>query len=675
MRVGAWCLGWLGWAEGGGGVRVYRYGCMVRGPLLDAAEEQLRIAHSLWNACVAIHRPRDEERLKLANSATGEVAALVAERDEIDAQVAAVRERLQGARAVARRSVDARETRQALAELNQRRRCVAERLKAARAEGREAVAGDLEASRAAEAAEIKRARQEHCGRGLYWGTSNAVLQGFAVAVKREMQDRTPPGIARLRAERREPSHPKFHSWDGSGFWAVQIATAAAEAPLLWGDVLDGADPRLSIRLSDGGRDTFIGRRGHELTRKHLSMVRMQIRGARAKRPDGTWARFDPAWLELPVVVHRQPDPGDRVVGAQVVRERIGGGYRYGLCVTVDDAFPVPRSGPAVAIDLGWRRRPDNGRLRVAYWVGEDGREGEVLLPEWVPAAPHTHLRGVESLMRHADEVEARRDVRFNALQTDIAAWWRHRELPDWLREVRDGAPERRLEDGRVLRARRPMATWRSQERVAAVARRWRANRFPGDHEGFALMQGWAKADAPLRDTAAHSRDKAEALRKNAWRVLAHELATAYALIGAEDMRLSELAHEPAVEEGPKSEGKKLRSQLRLAAPGALRQAIALAAQRNGATYRLVGAQDTTRTHHRCGQVVTADFSAGIDVYCPHCQEWYDQDRNAALVLLDRLLAKGCSGGWGGEGPEARQEPRGRFQRARARRQENENAAD
>lgn len=67
-------------------MRVYRYGAVVRGPVSDDAEEQLRLAHDLWNACVAIHRPRDAERAALADASTPQVVALLTERDAIEAR-------------------------------------------------------------------------------------------------------------------------------------------------------------------------------------------------------------------------------------------------------------------------------------------------------------------------------------------------------------------------------------------------------------------------------------------------------------------------------------------------------------------------------------------------------------------------------------------------------------
>ena len=63
-------------------MRVYRYGIVHRGPLPDAAHEQLFLGNRLWNECVEIHRRSDGERLALMNTASEDVARLVAERDE-----------------------------------------------------------------------------------------------------------------------------------------------------------------------------------------------------------------------------------------------------------------------------------------------------------------------------------------------------------------------------------------------------------------------------------------------------------------------------------------------------------------------------------------------------------------------------------------------------------------
>lgn len=660
-------------------MRVYRYGIVHRGPLPDEAQQQLFLANRLWNECVEIHRRHDGERRTLMDSASAEVARLVADREAINTEIERHLADLRRARQRERGNVSSVALRKILSDLKERRTSVSARLKEARAEARESIRDELSAAKSTELAEIKAARQKYAAAGLYWATSNAILRGFDVAVQREAKDRAPGEAARLLAEGRKPSQPQFRRYDGCGTWDVQIVVPEGSASLLWRDVVAGEDKRLAVSLGSGGVEEVVAKNGRTIQRKVMPQVRMQIRGTRGKGPDGQWTNHEPAWLAMPVVVHREPAPDDRVVAAQIVRERIGGKYRHNLCVTVDDPVPEPRSGPAVAVDIGWRRT-EEGRLRVAYWVGEDGNEGEVLLPQWTPGAPHQHLRGVEPTMLYADELEGKRDVLLNTLQAGLAAWWVGRELPDWLREVRDGRPEIVTEDGRTFRATRPMREWRSQERVAEVFRRWRDARFDGDGEGFDRMAEWYNQDVGFRDkqvglreAAANARDQATAQRTDAWRKVAYQLATRYALIGAEVMAIPRLTHKQATEEGPASEGTILRRAARMAAPGSLRLAIQQAAVRHGATYMAVDARKSTIIHYDCGLEVKADFAASIYVYCPHCDMWYDQDRNAARVLLDRMRASGPSGDTDPEGARGSTAPRarGRFQRAKQAKAERE----
>ena len=97
-------------------------------------------------------------------------------------------------------------------------------------------------------------------------------------------------------------------------------------------------------------------------RRKLSRTTVRIRVGSDRRV--------PLWLELPVMLHRPLPPSGVIRAASVVREIVGGRYRWRLLLIVEQpADEAPRQGFTVAIDLGWRMLDDG--LRVAYWEDDE----------------------------------------------------------------------------------------------------------------------------------------------------------------------------------------------------------------------------------------------------------------------------------------------------------------
>jgi hypothetical protein len=649
-------------------MRVYRYGCRVR-EVPPEVEEQFALAHRMWNDAVAVHRAHDAARLEASNTA---VADLVARRDALDAEIGKLRASVAAARQKARRDVDAGVTRDRMQALRAERKEVAAALQAARADARERVQPLLEAETAAEHAEIAALRQRYASLGLYWGTYNTVLRGLEVACQREAAARTPAGRSRLGIlpGDRLPQ-VGFHRWDGSGTLAVQVQQQAGDPPVTWADVRDGRHGALRVAVQSG-REEITARNGRRVTRRVPSVCRLQVRAERAKGPDGAWVSLGAVWWDVPFTCHREPPPGARVVGAQVTRERIAGHTEYHLCITVDEEAAPPRTGPAVAVDVGWRRTAAG--LRVAYWVGEDGAEGEVLLPADTegPEVPADHRRrNPHAAGTHeephggvlwADATRARRDREFDVARAALDRWLSAQaDLPDWLREARDGRPHQKLPDGTEVRGRRPLREWKSPAQLAALCLRWRGERFAGDDEAHAALEAWRKHDRHLWESEAHSRDQALALRRDHYRAVAADLARRYAHVIFEDMAMREPTARRPVEEAPDSEGTALRHAARLAAPGEFRAVVEQAFRRTGGTVRRADPHKTTRMHR--GHEVEQDYAAYAMVYCPRCELWYDQDANAALNLLASASRRDDPPD-GARGPAA-PTPGGRWARAKA----------
>ena len=180
------------------------------------------------------------------------------------------------------------------------------------------------------------------------------------------------------------------------------------------DAFGGKDPRLRIETFDGGRPE--GR-----SRAQQYMVSLRV-GSNGRAP--VWTRFVAA-------LHRPLPPGGRIKWAWLQRDQIAGPRcnKWSLHLTVDgeaaqDQKLVSDRSGVVAIDLGWRARPDG--FRVAYWLDDSGRHDEIVLPE----VTFEHLAW-------AREYGAIRDRLFNGFRDRLAGWIDGAvALPGWLaREV------------------------------------------------------------------------------------------------------------------------------------------------------------------------------------------------------------------------------------------------
>src|SRR5262249_10084792 len=140
----------------------------------------------------------------------------------------------------------------------------------------------------------------------------------------------------------------------------------------------------------------------------------RLRRTRAYLRIGSNAR-EPVWAEVPVVLHR-PLPEDATIKwVYLVRRHVATHEEWWLQFVVAQAQGFAKADAAtsgtVAVDVGWRRLASG--LRVAYWVGDDGAEGQLVLPQ----AILTRLRKVE-------ELQAIRDKHFDAMRGELAAWLR-----------------------------------------------------------------------------------------------------------------------------------------------------------------------------------------------------------------------------------------------------------
>lgn len=418
----------------------------------------------------------------------------------------------------------------------------------------------------------KAARHELVATGLYWPNYLDVERHFQTASKR-------------------PDAPRFHRFDPREGRVAFPFTNGCPVSLL----LAGGDSRARLEPLAPWSER-VGPRHGEQTRLLRLRVGMEARA--------------PVWLALPIFVHR-PLPETGILREIAVNwRRRGTKVVWSVTMVVEDPTAVlPEampSGPAVAVDLCWRQRP-NGGIRAAYWVGEDGGEGEVLLPDsWLAA------------MDRVEGLRGTRDKHLNAVRAALIAWIDAAPgVPEWLREPR-----------------RWMHQWHAAARFAALVLRWRDQRFPGDDAGYALLEEWRKRDKHLAEWEANLRDNLLGERRERYRLLAATLSRRYERVIVEEFDLYEVAQEPGRREVPAP----VRHQRVLVAPSLVRAALVNAFTRDhgAAAVLKVPAAYTTLACHVCGAIDRDwDPAATLMHQCPTCGAVWDQDAGACRNLLAR----------------------------------------
>lgn len=534
---------------------VYRYGarCPVEG--LELVRQQMRAAHQYRNA---LCRQELDRREAVADTLRRLAPAVV----DAEAAFRAADEAV--ARAVTEaRQANSRERSKApgrtadLAPLRAARRAAYAALKTAKAAAY-ADAAVQEALAAVDADDLERRKSLRAASGLYWGTYCTVEQGCG--------------------KFRQGPLPRFLRWTGDGKVAVQLQGGLSAAELL------------------GCRD---------------SRLRLEMLPQTARKPYGrVWLRVgsagkggrEPVWAVVPVVCHR-PIPDDAVVKwAYLVRRRVATHDEWSVQFVLarEGGWPKTRAtSGAVGVDVGWRAL-DVG-LRVAYWVGDDGREGQLVLP-WEDVA---RWERVESLA-------STRSDNFNAARDALASWLTTAaDVPEWLTETTA-----------------TLGQWRSAARLAALAIRWRGERFAADEDALAVLEAWRVQDKHLYDWQEANRLKAQNWRRDVYRRFAAILGREYRTVAVEDADWRDLAKLPDVDSDETAVAR-VRYLQRVAAVGILREELASRAARAV----MVETADTTRRCQACGHVEDVAAARSVLVRCSACGVTIDQDRRAALNLL------------------------------------------
>lgn len=438
---------------------------------------------------------------------------------------------------------------------------------------------ELEQASQAHHARVRHARAHS---SLYWGNYLQVEEAAASFSK------GPP--------------PRFHRRAPGGKVAVQI-----QGGMTWEEAVQGADTRFRVEEAPPAPGASPTSRRSQIRKRVKFWIRVGSTGEPGRRPQ-------PLWLVIPGTVHRPLPEGARIKWVFAHAVRVGSQTRWTVRLVVDwpeEARPGAGQG-LVGIDLGWRLLPDG--LRVAFWQGDDGQTGQLLLP----------LRDV-TRWEHADAIRSARDRAFDEVRTQLQEWLEgavHSGIvPEWLTQ--------RLAT---------LHAWKSQARLALTLTGWveggqtlpgwNERRFPGDEEIHARLTAWLEQDRHLWDWEGFERRKATNWRSDTYRVFVARLRQHYRTAVIEDTDWATLSRRPQADSDDPLV-RKARYLQRVASPGNLVRFI-----REGMPACLrVEASGTTTSCGHCGR--TEDINRfRLEHQCT-CGVTWDQDQNAARNILAR----------------------------------------
>ncbi len=559
---------------------IYRYG--LRRPdkptsarLLD----EMRWANRFYNALIEIMRRKGDAVQAARRKLYPEYEALETQAAELVQQLDAKRASIKSVNAKSRTRGENAGLKLQAAKLKDELAQVRAQLKEQRAALKDDVAllAAWDQCEAAANAEVKAARK---ARECSWGTGGDIEASVQQATQK--------------------SHgmPRFRRWDGGGKFTVQI-----QGGMSIEDAFGGADTRL--RIDDlPNRDTIDKvPRSKRMTTLHLRI--------------GSDAERRPVWVSVPLIYHRPLPPDAQIKRAYVTCKIVGKRpvWEAGFVLARESGWSKPdlADSGTVGIDVGWRLI-DKG-LRVAYFAGDDGQFGQVVLPyEWIET------------WKRIENRQSARDSAFNAARDRLAHWVDERlraaekdatlSPPEWLIE--------RLKDRDGTRM--TLRQWRSANRLWSVVAHWRDNRFAGDSEIYDWMLSWWREERREHDGIEGQRRHQIQHRDEQYRQVAVWLRRRYRTACVESCNWAKMQRNAEAEE--EADDGALKHHMRRAAVGKLLELI----REHVAQVVGVPAKDTTRKCHACGHVGGIDTEF-IEVECPECGVLIDQDKRAALNLL------------------------------------------
>lgn len=603
---------------------IYRYGLLDPIDWDEDCREQLWRRNALWNRLVEIDHAHRERYFRLL-SAEPAVAGLEQRLAVLLERQSALRAERKAARQVSRTKQATPVIDEALREVSREIQPLKAQLKTARALSRDGLREEL---RAIEAERFIRVREAAHTSGVYWCTSNAVLNAYDAARSKAM---------------REGAQLRFHRFEGEGGFEVQFIggvhldeLTAGEHAMARLDLTPQSVPgKERVWCKDG-----VARGGRLQPRLSITAYMREEDGKRRHRK-----------LTFPIVLDR-PLPAILAEGREeariqeitVTRRRCGLRFAWHAVfkLRVPEAIPAhPYPSRACALNLGFRERPD-GALRVGMLIDAAGTEREITLPKaW------------RDRLRSAEVIRGARDTHLEAVSAQLRREWCPQGAPAILTE--------RVSN--LLRAPKFGAG-----KLAGCILLWCDDPQFATHQSelLAALESWRRTDKHYLECEANGRRKALAHREDLYRQFARELASQYGeiRIGEIDLKALALLERP---DGQENELHALaRANRHEASLYQLQKEIKRQAAKAGA--RIIEVPGPyTPICHTCGQSMPVDRD--LIVVCPQGHVW-DQDVVAARNILAAACERSGDDGVSGERSPQKKQRLTRVQRmheARARR--------
>jgi len=336
-------------------------------------------------------------------------------------------------------------------------------------------------------------------------------------------------------------------------------------------------------------------------------VRRRLARTRARIRVAANDDHSPVWLDVPLILHRALPENGEIRSVSFVRERVGLNWRHRLLFTVRElVLPnAPESEKAVGLDLGWRVTPDG--LRVAYWCGEDGSSGALVLPVSDLAA-FKKIGSLEPLIAslHSKVVPC------------IQAFLGSDTVPAALKESAITA----------IASSSPRALLRLFET-------WQIQRFAGDESAFAILNDWYKKHVHLWTWQANLRDQMIRRRRELYRRFAADLASRYGRMFVNDIPLRRRTIRPTAAQTLIPPQRQHRF---IAALSVLYRILEHACEKRGVIMMRLTCKGATTSCHFCGALDDWNPATALMHTCSNCGQTWDQDFNAARHVLRQGLS-------------------------------------
>lgn len=589
--------------------RIWTFGALAPVTNGELVRDQLFLAHRYYNKLIEIERERRAEYRAARTAASPELAALEQEVKQLSEQIEGLQTEIKKARSGARKRIESPVQAQVKV-LKEKRKSVAALLKEARVQASQG--DEIKAASEKINERVKeKIKQAHADCGVYWGTYLLAEQAVEAARKSKMD-------------------PVFKRFTGNGRVGVYAHGKF------------GTDEVFSDKSTVFRMDAQPDERGCTCTPQDWSTSPPcnKHRRTYAHLRIGSEGR-NPIWAKVPVFLHRDL-PSGVIKWAWLKIRKVGTRTKYELQLAIEsESFRQPGVLPegVVALDLGWRRRPDG--VRVGFLVDDRGKEREILVPE-TTADIHRHLSELKSIQ---DQLfDGARDVLVARLEQ---------------------APESVQEKCKTLKL------WRSSARLASVTAawvnesgaradldrlwvEWKKDRAGQDLFDFAenveawargrtdnptllvYLDWWRRKNRHLYQWISNEHEKGKRRRKDFYRNLAADLAKNYKTVIIEDFDLREFSKAAEPEETEENYTRRIKNSV---SPSELRDAIVSKLGKN----RIVelDAGNTTAEHYKCGHVSAwpEKEKKVLVLKCQGCGDEYDRDSNAARVLLKRFFER------------------------------------